>query len=102
MKDEPVSNIVSLATNPRDSEAEALRIAARASLEESLDELGDDIGGFAIVILSRNGDGATSTNHQFLPWGRQPMANFIHDILTVHCARLYAEEDRERPGGCAG
>jgi hypothetical protein len=99
MKDMPANNVVSLAPNSRKEEAEAVQARARVSLEDALTSIGDDIGGYAVVVFGRDGEAATGVCYQFLPWGRTPMATFVHDALAHHAARVSAKEDREDPDG---
>ena len=99
MKDMRVSDIIAFAPNPRKGEAEALQAKARSALEGTLTSVGEDIGGFAILVFDRKGDASTGVNHDFLPWGRTPMATFAYDALALHCARGTTKEDREDPDG---
>ena len=99
MTDMPVNNVIAFAANPRKEEAEDMQAKARSSLEETVASVGEDIGGFAIIVWDRKGDASTSVNHDFLPWGRTPLATFAYDALALHCARVTAKEDREDPDG---
>ena len=99
MNDTPANNVVSLAPNSRKEEAEAIRARAQTSLEKALTSIGEDIGGYAIVVFDRTGNASTGVCTQFLPWGRTPMATFTRDALVLHEARQCAKEDREDPDG---
>jgi len=93
------SSIVSLVASSRKEEAEAVQARARVSLEAALGTIGEDIGGYAIVIFDRTGNASTGVCTQFLPWGRTPMATFTRDALVLHEPRQCAKEDREDPDG---
>ena len=99
MKDMRASDIIAFAPNPRKGEAEAVQARARVSLEAALGTIGEDIGGYAIVVFDRTGNASTGVCTQFLPWGRTPMATFTRDALVLHEARQCAKEDREDPDG---
>jgi hypothetical protein len=66
------------------AEAKSIRSDLFASARNITRDIGDDIGGFALIVWRRNGEACSAINNCYGPLRGRSLPSFCRDAISTH------------------
>lgn len=87
-----------IANERRQRDAKTIRERLFSACRNAIDEQGDDLAGFALVVWDREGDLRSAYDARHGPIGPYLVPTLVSDALNRHLAVMLAEQRAEEEG----